>query len=296
MTDSSTSHRRIAIVTASYAGDFERCRLLCDTIDRHVTGHSRHLLLVSHRDVARFRALESSRRVVVDERDILPGWLHDLPDPFSLLRRRIWLSRHTAPLRGWHVQQLRRMAIAAHVDEDALLYSDSDVAFLKPFDTGRLYRDGKLRLFRRDNRLSEPGHDEHRVWSRQAGRVLGIADDVANPHDYISTLIAWKAETARAMCTHIENVSGRHWVSAIARSRKFAECMIYGRYVDDVLKGEGHFHDDTEFCRIYWSGPKLGESELREFVRGLAPGQVAVGMQSFIRMDIGDIRAIAMAA
>ncbi len=296
MADTGASQRRTAIVTASYADDFERCRLLCDTIDRHVTGHSRHLLLVSHNDVARFRQLESSKRVVVDERDILPGWLHDLPDPLSLFRRRIWLSRHTAPLRGWHVQQLRRIAIAAHVDEDSLLYSDSDVAFLKPFDTGRLYRGGELRLFRRDDRLSEPGHDEQRIWSRQAGRVLGIPDSVANPHDYISTLIAWRTQTARAMCARIEDVSGRHWVSAVARSRKFAECMIYGRYVDDVLKGEGHFHDDTEFCRIYWSGPKLGEGELRKFAEGLAPGQVAVGMQSFIGMDIGDIRSVALAA
>ena len=35
-----------AIVTASYAPDFERCRLLCETIDRHVTGVSHHYILV----------------------------------------------------------------------------------------------------------------------------------------------------------------------------------------------------------------------------------------------------------
>ena len=48
-----------AIVTASYAPDFERCRLLCETIDRFVTGAPRHYILVEQRDVALFRQLET---------------------------------------------------------------------------------------------------------------------------------------------------------------------------------------------------------------------------------------------
>ena len=48
---------RTALVTATYAADFERCRLLCETVDRHVTGMTRHLLLVSDPDVALFRQL-----------------------------------------------------------------------------------------------------------------------------------------------------------------------------------------------------------------------------------------------
>src|SRR4029077_2801169 len=60
-----------AIVTASYAADFERCRLLCQTIDRFVTGMSRHYILVEERDVARFRALEGAKRSVISERELL---------------------------------------------------------------------------------------------------------------------------------------------------------------------------------------------------------------------------------
>ena len=52
-----------AIVTASYAPDFERCRLLCETIDRFVTGASRHYILVEQRDVALFRQLETRDRI-----------------------------------------------------------------------------------------------------------------------------------------------------------------------------------------------------------------------------------------
>ncbi|OWK21969.1 hypothetical protein AJ88_13520 [Mesorhizobium amorphae CCBAU 01583] len=59
-----------AVVTASYAPDFERCRLLCETMDRQVSGVVHHYILVEHRDVALFRQLETGSRTVVDERDL----------------------------------------------------------------------------------------------------------------------------------------------------------------------------------------------------------------------------------
>ncbi|PBC00866.1 DUF6492 family protein [Mesorhizobium sp. WSM3860] len=281
-----------AIVTASYAPDFERCRLLCETMDRHVTGVARHYILVEHRDMALFRQLEDSRRTIVDERDLLPRWLRAFKDPLSLFRRRVWLSLRTQPLRGWHVQQLRRIAIAARVGEDVLVFCDSDVAFLKPFDASAFWRDGKVRLFRRDGVLANDGHDEHRIWSRNAGWALGIDPVKVSPHDYISTLIAWRRETVNAMCGQIEKMHDRDWVSVVGSARKFSECIIYGRYVDDVLEGAGHFHDSAGFCRIHWKGEALSDDEFRRFVGAMAPEQVAIGMQSFIGTDVGRIRRL----
>ena len=103
-----------------------------------MTGVSHHYILVEQRDVALFRQLQTRDRTIVNERDLLPGWLRPYDDPLSLFRRRVWLSLKTQPLRGWHVQQLRRIAIAAHVGQSALVYCDSDVAFIKPFDCARL--------------------------------------------------------------------------------------------------------------------------------------------------------------
>jgi hypothetical protein len=281
-----------AVVTASYAPDFERCRLLCETLDRHVSGFAHHYILVERRDVALFRQLEDSRRSVVDERDLLPSWLHVFDDPLSLFRRRIWLSLRTQPLRGWHVQQLRRIAIAAHAAEDMLVYVDSDVAFLKPFDCATFSRDGKVRLFRRDGVLSSAGHDEHRVWSRNAGDALGIDALRVSTHDYISTLIAWRRETVNAMCAGIEKTHGRDWAAVIGSARQFSECMIYGRYVDDVIGGAGHFHGAEEFCRVHWNGQPLSDDAFHHFVATMAPEQVAIGMQSFIGTDVGRIRRL----
>src|SRR4051812_7038988 len=78
-----------SIATPSYAGDIERCRLLCASIDRFVTGHANHYLLVEDRDVPLFRDLEGPRRRVIAESALLPSWLKSLPDPLSLGRRRV---------------------------------------------------------------------------------------------------------------------------------------------------------------------------------------------------------------
>lgn len=281
------------MVTASYARDFERCRLLCETVDRHVAGSAHHYILVEQRDVALFRQLETSNRSVVDERDLLPKWLHAFDDPLSLLRRRIWLSFRTLPLRGWHVQQLRRIAIAARTGEDILVFCDSDVAFLKPFDCAAFQRDGKVRLFRRDDALLGQ-YGDHLAWSRNAGRALGIASPATSPHDYISTLIAWRRQSVLDMCARIETTHGRHWVEVIGAHRKFSECMLYGRYVDEVAAVGDHFHASEEFCRVHWTGEALSEAQFAAFLDGLAPEQVAIGMQSFIGTDLALIRRLAL--
>jgi hypothetical protein len=82
----------------------------------------------------------------------------------------------------------------------------------------------------------------------------------------------------------------------VASTRQFSECMLYGRYVDDVLAGAGHYHAGDELCRVYWKGPELSDDKFRRFLHDMAPGQVAIGMQSFIGTDIGRIRRLIAAA
>lgn len=281
-----------AIVTPSYSGDFERCRLLCESMDRFVTGHSRHVLLVAGHDLARFRALESARRTVVDERDLLPSWLHAVRDPTSLFRRHAWLSTRLAPLRGWHVQQLRRIAVAEKLPEASLVYCDSDVVFLRPFDCGAFWRGDALRLYRRDGALSAMRGTDHMNWSINAGYALGLPPAQQSTHDYITTLIAWRRDAVLGMIARIEAEHQRHWVEAIAINRQFSECILYGRYADEVLGGAGHFHDDRELCRVYWSGPGLDEAGMRDFIAGMEPFQVAVGIQSFTGTNLDPVRKL----
>ncbi|MBE7183466.1 MAG: hypothetical protein INR68_03555 [Methylobacterium mesophilicum] len=276
-----------ALVTASYAPDFERCRLLCETVDRHVSGFSRHLILVEERDVTLFRALETPRRTVVSERDLLPAWLRPFSDPLSWGKRRIWLSPRTPPLRGWHVQQLRRIAIADHVGEDLLVFCDSDVAFTRAFDCSVFAENGRARLYRADPPLPE---GLHRRWSAQAGRALGLAEP--STRDYIATLIAWRADATRAMRDHIERTTGRHWIAAVTRARQFSECLLYGRFAEEVLAGAGHAPDPRNFCHIHWTGPTPTDESFQRFLAEMKPWQSAIGIQSFMGMDPDRIRRL----
>ncbi|MBJ6132912.1 hypothetical protein JAU75_08720 [Ochrobactrum sp. Q0168] len=283
---------KTALITASYHKDFERCKLLCETVDRHVSGFTNHYILVEPRDVALFRQLAGPRRVIIDERELLPSWLRVFPDPTSFGKRRIWLSTKTKPLRGWHVQQLRRIAVAQVLEEDSFLYMDSDTIFLRPFDCDSLWHGERLRLFVRPNALADPKWTEHPFWSANAAKILGIPETKTSLNDYVGQLIAWRRDTMLSMCERIEQQTGRHWVAGIGMNRRFSECFIYGRYVEDVLNGAGHFTDTHDLCRVMWFEPPPTEAEFRAFITEMEPYQVAICMQSFLGLSADDIRRI----
>ncbi|MEF2073355.1 DUF6492 family protein [Consotaella aegiceratis] len=283
--NASPQTRPIGLVTSSYRGDFDRCHLLCESIDRWVTGHNCHYLLVEHADVAMFKVFEGPKRRVVDERDLLPFWLRPFPDPLSFGRRRIWLSPKGPPLRGWHVQQLRQIAFTETMDEDAIVDVDSDVVFVRPFDARSFWRGAALRFFREPDAF-KPDMDEHRAWSKRAGKVLGIPSPEITETDYITTLIGWRRDTAIGMLRRIEAVTGRSWVAALAASRALSECMIYGRFADELEnRPDRHFASAERLCHIYWTGAAMTEKTLADFLSAMTPEQVAIGIQSFTGTD-----------
>nr|WP_245413633.1 DUF6492 family protein [Mangrovicella endophytica] len=286
-----------AIVTASYRGDFERCRLLCESIDTRVSGHTRHLILVEGADVPLFRQLAGPRREIVDERDVLPWWLRAFPDPTNFGRRRIWLQPKGPPLRGWHVQQLRRFAVAASIDETVMVNVDSDVVFFRPFAVADLVDEGRVRFYRvpaEHHEILPHLRDEHAAWSRKAGELLGITAPRETSVGYIATVIAWRTDTARDMARRIEAVTGRSYLAALAATRTLSECTIYGRFVDEVEgRPDRHLASPDRLCRIYWAGEALDAAALDRFVDALEPGQVAAGIQSFTRTDPALIRRAA---
>src|SRR5690606_34387431 len=160
---------------------------------------TRHHVLVAGHDVALFRQFQSARRVIIDEREILPGWLRAFRDPFSLFTRHVWLSLRLKPLRGWHVQQLRRIAVAAFVEEEAMFFCDSAVVFVRPFDCSSLCQAEGLRFLRRPHALRDPALAEQRVWSRNSAAALGIPQEPPSEADYIATCIAWRRDAVLAM-------------------------------------------------------------------------------------------------
>ncbi|BDA82763.1 hypothetical protein Sa4125_03050 [Aureimonas sp. SA4125] len=247
--------------------------------------------------MALFRPLAGPRREIVCERDLLPFWLKPFPDPLSLGRRRIWLSPKGLPLRGWHVQQLRRIAMAATMPEAVMISCDSDIVFVKPFDAASLQQGGAVAFHRVADAFSalrEPALGEHRAWSAKAGALLGIPHGQASDTGYIATLIAWRTDTARQMVARIESVGQRPYMASLAATRCLSECTIYGRFVDEVEgRPDRHAPSQRNLCRIYWSGEAMTEAEIEGFAATMEPDQVAVGIQSFTGTGTGLIRRAA---
>jgi hypothetical protein len=282
---------RFAIVTPSYRGDLDRCRLLCASIDAFVSDMSTHYLLVEDRDLALFRPLLGPRRRIVAESELFPNWLRSFPDPLSFGRRRIWtgagaIARGLGPLRGWHTQQLRKMAVPRLVDEDVLLFADSDVIFLRPYALSSQIVNGATRLYRRPGGLTAD-MAEHVDWLCRAAGCLRIAAPALPADDYINNLVTWRADNARSMLSHIENGMGRHWIEAAASSRGFSEWLLYGLHADRVL-GAASRHAPTSrpLASTYWDHRDVDRAAFGAGTVSLEPDQVAVGVQSFIGVPL----------
>jgi hypothetical protein len=279
-----TSSPSTALITPSHAADVDRCRLLCDSIDQLVIDEPDHYILVDDDDYPLFAPLAGPRRHIVNEHDILPAWLKSTRLGVSSKARKVWFSTRAWPMRGWHVQQLRRIAIAFHIPHDGLLYCDSDMLFIKPFCSKTLWQNNALRLYRKDNGIDADlpdGGKLHRQWTEHAMQLNGLAKPQFPAHDYINNMVSWRRDQVIAMCEHIETTSGRHWLAAIGSQRSFSECQIYGAFIDGVKGGDGHWKGQGALCQTYWSGKALTEQSLHGFVASMDPAQVAIGIQSF---------------
>ncbi len=287
---------RTAVVTASYANDFERCRLLCESMDVRLKGDWVHYLLVAPFDVVLFRQLEGSRRQVISESDLLPWWLRAIPDPLSAGRRKLWINPYSLPLRGWHAQQLRRLALSRHIGEATMFAVDSDVVLLRDFDPADLWQGDRLTLYRKDGAIGARMRSNHLEWLAHSDKLLGIGPFSLPANDYINTLIAWRTDTCRALLDHVEALHDRNWIRATLHSRQFSECLIYGRFVDEVLMGQGHIASPDGLCHVLWFDDSYTRdiSGLRHFMREMGPHQIGIGVQSFVGHDLTDIRSIVL--
>lgn len=292
-----TAAGRFAIATASYRGDLGRCGLLCASIDHFVSNLSMHYLMVEDRDVALFADLAGPKRRIIAESEMFPRWLHSWPDPLSLGRRRLWsglgaLSRGVMPLRGWHTQQLRKLALPRHVTDEVLLYADSDAIFLKPYDLSLQDTGSGVRLYCKVGGISR-AMPQHVKWTQLAARLLGLPEPSFPADDYINNLPTWTTANGRALLDHLEAVSGKDWVSAVAADREFSEMMLYGMFAEGILgKRSGHEVTSLALSRTFWGKSDVGPDTFRDVSGLLAGGQVSIGVQSFIGVSLDELWAV----
>jgi hypothetical protein len=257
-----------AIITPSYAPDFERCRLLSWSVNQFVSPSVTHYIIVERRDLSLFRQLQGPRTEIINVESLLPWWIQRIP-----FFKNGWLSLKTLPIRNWIMQQIVKIAAAQSIDKDVLVFVDSDVAFIRPFDLECFTRDGQVRLFR------EPPYEEetHIRGHHTANQLLGIPDKNQLAPGYIGQVITWRRDNVLKLYEKLESVSGRGWIETLASSWHLAEYILYGVFVDHFLKEQsGHYYDAQKICHEYWTPQPMSDEQLKNFFAEIQPQHLAV--------------------
>jgi Family of unknown function (DUF6492) len=275
-----------AVITPSYRGDFERCMLLCKSLDAFVTGHWHHYIIVETVDLALFKPLAGPRRTILEMEALLPKSFHHLARIPVINNRSVWFSWRTGFMVGWHVQQMVKMEMAFQVQDEGLLYCDSDVFFVRPFDIESLCENGQFRFYR--TRDSYPADTiTNPKYTTVSARQLGLVEPLFPSPTYVENLVPWHAPTVRGACARISEVSGREWKQALGRDIFISEYTLYGLYVECVLHTPSQFKVSHDIlCKTVWNRGAMNDAALKEFCSDLPEGIVAIGVQSFAGVAI----------
>jgi hypothetical protein len=275
-----------ALVTPSYWMDVERCRLLVESVERWVVPGVRHYLIIARRDLPLFKPMLTARSELVVVEEIIPTWLFRVPG-----LRRFWLSLRTRPVKNWVLQQIVKLSVPAVVPEDVLLYADSDMFFIAPFDPQSLERNGTVPLFlETGQRGLIPSNDK---WQAVASRLLDLPAERDCDTNYVGQLIWWRRQNALAAVNRVQQVSGKQWQRAIAPLSAFSEYILYGLYSDRILaEKSGHWHDETVRTLSYWGTRPLTVPDLERLKAQRTPDHHSAMISSKSRTPLENIRQV----
>jgi hypothetical protein len=276
-----------ALITPSYWKDVDRCAMLVESANQLLAPDVRHYLVIAARDLPLFKAMKGPRTEILVVEDIIPRWLFRFPG-----LRHFWLSTRSLPVRNWILQQIVKLSVPSVVSEDILLYADSDMFFIEPYDPRSFERDGKVPLFvETGQRGLIPNND---VWHAGAARLLGLPVESSYDTNYVNQLIWWRRATVLDGLRRIEETHQREWALVVAKLRTFSEYTFYGVYVDGVPGAEraGHWHDGQIRCLNYWPDKPLDRAGLERFKATRQPHHHSVMVSSKSNTSVADIRSV----
>ncbi len=262
----------MSLITPSYGPDFERCRLLCESVERFARDTT-HYLVVDRRDERLFTPLATPVRRIITVESILPWWIFRIPGA-----RRWWMSLRTRPLRNWILQQLVKLSMSEVVATELMVYADSDVTFVRSFGPEQFVHDGRVRL----NRAPFQG-DQHRRWLETAANVLGdVAPGDIPAANFVASLVTWRRSVLRQMHARITERHGRSWLRAMAGQQAFSEYMVYGLFVECILGFDAAAHTpmDNPILHLSWGHDLSSEAGVDRFLEGLREGDIGVMIHS----------------
>lgn len=262
---------RLALVTPTYRNDYEVCRILVDSVAKHVPPHIHHYLFVERRDEAMFRPLCNERTHLRIVNDFIPWWLFRIPGVPGF-----WMSLKTLPVRNWIMQQIIKLSIAGSIEEDAFYLVDSDIFFARPFNPDDTVRDGRVPLMVETGQAGLIANNDN--WHNIACRLLKLPEKPVHDTNFVGPMICWRRDHALELQRYLSECNGgRELVSIMSEHLWFSEFILYGLFVTEVLKERsGHWIDDSYHTLCHWGENPLDAAGLADLKRGGQPDQFAV--------------------
>jgi hypothetical protein len=285
--------KNVALMTPTYRGDLERFELLCESLDRFVTGYERHYVIVNDDDLPYFARFENDRRTVLPSSRFLPPWLRALPPFVSRKGRRTWWSFRSGPLHGWHIQQLLKISGVLQLPHQRFCIVDSDNVFFRPFDVAAYAGADAIPLYV-EHRAIRAEAPLHAVWVRNGDRLLGGGPTAFPADDYIGNGLVWDKSTVRDMTATIEAVTGTPWAVALGKARSFSEYILYGYFVSQSPTHRAtHRYTTQSLATSHWDDDQLDEKALNAMVDKSPAEVVALCIESFSSTPVSLIRKVA---
>lgn len=249
---------KYALVTPSFRLDLDRCSLLAESVKRHVAPHVIHYLVIDRRDLPLFSHLAGERTKILIAEDIIPSWIQRIPGV-----RRFWWSWRSLPIRNWILQQIVKISVANAIEEDVLLFVDSDMFFVTGYDPRTYERNGQVPLFMETKQRGLiPNND---LWHACAAKLLGRPQESEYDTNFVGNVICWRRANVLKMMQHIADAQSRNWIVSVASLKSFSEYVVYGMYVTRVLgDASGHYQDDVDRTLCYWKTIPLNQAELSD--------------------------------
>ena len=281
----------VALLTPTFRNDVQRFELLCETIDRCVTGYTRHYVIVNDDDMHIFAKYATDRRVIEPSSKFLPQWLWPVHRAFTRNGRKVWISLRCAPVHGWHIQQLLKLRGALAAKEDRICIIDSDNLFFRRFDIGA-YAGGETVPLGVDAGAISQDAPLHGPWLRHAHDLLGFPLPAFPADDYVGNVVTWDKATLRAMTQRIQTVKGIDWSLALCRVRQFSEYLLYGYFVANQAEfRDKHDISPQRIFAAHWDDHTLGQNDIAGMIDAAEPQMVALCVQSYSRTSTDAIRA-----
>ena len=263
---------KLAVITPSYAPDFELCRDLNASVLAHTPASTSHYIITPQRDQKLFSALRGPRTQLWSVDQLIPRYVVAVP------RANLWLNlrRPIPPVRGWVMQQAAKLQAAAQIEADVLLSVDSDVVFVRPVTAGTFRRNDRICFYRKDAAVDER-LPRHLIWHDVARTLLGVPRAQPPLPDYVQSPNVWDRGTVLALQDRIQEVTGRPWLHAFAAQPHVSECTLYGVFVDEVLGENSNVTPVKSMrCHNYWGRAPLSLDAAQQFLRAMPAEDVAV--------------------